>query len=130
MTTIPEERADILDKLGFAHVATIGPDGAPQSNPVWFDWDGTYLRFSQTTRTQKYRNVRRDDRIAVSIHDPDDPYRYLELRGRVERIDDDADYAFINRMSKKYFGQDPYPGLQPGEDRVIVVLRPEHTTMQ
>lgn len=91
---IPADAADLLASTALAHVATIGPDGAPQVNPVWFDWDGRYLRFSQTARRQTYRSVRRDPRIAVSIVDPGNPYRSLELRGVVARIEPDPDLAF------------------------------------
>lgn len=128
MSVVPESHADILDKIAFAHVATIGPDGAPQNNPVWFDWDGELLSFSQTTTRQKYRNVQRDPRIAVSVIDPDNPYRYLELRGTVESIDDDASNAFIDQMAKKYIGEDQYPWHQPGDHRMIVRIRPEKAT--
>ena len=130
MSVVPKEREDILTKVSFGHVATIGPNGEPQVNPVWFEWDGEFIKFSQTTTRQKYRNVRRDPRIAISVQDPDDPYRYVEIRGRVERIEDDPDKAFINKMAKKYLGLDEYPWSQPGEQRVVVYVRPEHATMQ
>src|SRR6266704_3155665 len=93
---IPESHADILDKTGLAHLATIGPNGEPQVSPVWYGWDGRYIRVSHTPDRQKYRNVRRDPRVALSITDPDDPYRRIEIRGRVERIDQDPDHAFID----------------------------------
>lgn len=130
MTTIPEDRADILTKRSFGHVATIGPSGEPQSNPVWIDWDGEYLRFSQTTERQKVHNLRRDARIAVSVHDPDEPHRYIEIRGRVERIEPDEDKSFIDKMAKKYLGKDHYPWNTPEEERLILYVRPEHTTEQ
>jgi PPOX class probable F420-dependent enzyme len=72
--------------------------------------------------------VRRDPRIALSIVDPDNPFRYLEIRGVVERIDPDPNNAFINSMAKKYLGRDVYPWHQPGDERVVIVIRPEHTT--
>lgn len=125
---IPDSHADLLGSTALAHVATVGPQGEPQNNPVWFDWDGDLLAFSQTTARQKYRNVRREPRVAISIVDPENPYRYLEIRGRVERIEPDPDKAFINKMAKKYLGQDVYPWSQPGEERVVVMVRPEHTT--
>jgi PPOX class probable F420-dependent enzyme len=125
---IPDSHGDILDKGAFGHVATIGPNGEPQSNPVWFDWDGTYLRFSQLTTRQKLRNLRRDPRIAISILDPDDPYRYLEIRGRVVDIEDDPQWEFINKMAKKYLGLDENPWNRPGDDRVVIVVEPEQTT--
>jgi len=127
-TAIPQSHADLLESTALAHVATVGPDGAPQNNPVWFGWDGEHLLFSQTTTRQKYANVGREPRVALSIVDPANDYRYLEIRGVVERIDPDPDNAFIDAMAKKYIGQDVYPWHQPGDERVVVVVRPEHTT--
>jgi PPOX class probable F420-dependent enzyme len=127
---IPNSHKDILESTALAHVATIGPSGEPQSNPVWFDWEGEHVKFSQTKSRQKYRNVKRDPRIALSIVDPEDPYRYLEIRGVVERIDEDPDLAFINSMSKKYRGEDKYQNHRPGDERVVVFVRPEHTTQK
>jgi PPOX class probable F420-dependent enzyme len=127
---IPDSHKDILESTALAHVATLGPGGEPQSNPVWFDWDGEYVKFSQTKTRQKYRNVKRDPRIALSVVDPEDPYRYLEIRGVVERIDEDPDLAFINSMSKKYRGEDEYRNHRPGDERVVVFVRPEHTTQK
>ena len=63
----------ILHSKGFAHLATIGPDGSPQSSPMWFLWDGAYIKFTHTTNRKKYQNIQRDPRIAVSIIDRDDP---------------------------------------------------------
>ena len=125
---IPESHADILDKPAFASVATIGPNGEPQNNPVWFGWDGSRIRFSQTTTRQKYRNVSVDRRVALSILDPDDPYRYLEVRGVVVDVEDDPDLVFINSMAHKYLGLDRYPWHQPGDERVVIVVEPTRTT--
>ena len=127
---IPESHKDILGSTALAHVATLGPSGEPQCNPVWFDWDGEHVKFSQTKTRQKYRNVKRDPRIALSIVDPDDPYRYLEIRGVVERIEEDPELAFINSMAKKYRGEDEYKNHRPGDERVVVFVRPEHTTQK
>ena len=126
--TIPASHADLLDLPALAHVATIGPDGAPQNNPVWFGWDGTHVLFSQTTGRQKYRNLQRQPQVALSIVDPANPYRYLEVRGTVEEIVDDSDHAFINSMTKKYIDQDVYPWHQPDDHRVVVKVRPTHTS--
>jgi PPOX class probable F420-dependent enzyme len=126
---IPDQYADVLASTALAHVATLGPDGEPQSSPVWFGWDGTHLRFAQVTGyQQKLRNLQRDPRVALSIIDPANPYRYLEIRGRVERIDPDPDWAFINAMTRKYLGQERYPFGKPGDEWLIVVIRPERTT--
>ena len=127
-SVIPASHVDLLESTALAHVATIGPDGEPQVNPVWFGWDGTHVLFSQTTTRQKVRNLQRDPRIALSIVDPNNPYRYLEIRGVVERVEPDPDIAFINSMAKKYLGEDRYPWHRPEDERVVVVVRPEHTT--
>ena len=127
-SVIPESHADLLEQPVLAHVATVGPDGEPQNNPVWFGWDGENVTFSQTRTRQKYRNVQDEPRVALSFVDANNPYRYLEIRGTVERIEPDPDNAFINRMAKKYMDQDVYPWHQPGDERVVVVVRPEHTT--
>jgi PPOX class probable F420-dependent enzyme len=122
------KNADLLESNALAHVATVGPKGEPQVNPVWFGWDGTHLRFSQTTTRQKYKNVQREPRIALSIVDPENPYRYLEIRGRVVAVEPDPNLDFINSMAKKYLGQDKYPWHNPGDERVVIVVEPERTS--
>lgn len=127
-TVIPQTHEDLLHSTALAHVATIGPNGEPQVNPVWFDWTGEEILFSQTTTRQKLKNVQQEPRIALSIVDPENPYRYLEVRGTVVRIDADPDKAFIDKMAQKYLGQEKYPWVRPGDERVVIVVRPEHTT--
>jgi PPOX class probable F420-dependent enzyme len=97
-------------------------------NPVWFEFDGEQLVISQTKTRQKYRNVQKDPRVAVSIIDPENPYRYVEVRGEVVDIADDEGNAFINKMAKKYIGQDVYPWHQPGDERVVVRIQPKRAT--
>ena len=125
---IPEGYEDLLETNALVHVATIGPDGEPQNNPVWFDWDGEHVKFSQTKTRQKYKNVSRDPRLALSIVDPENPYRYIEIRGEVKKVEEDPDNDFINAMAKKYLGLDEYPYHQPGDERIVVYVEPEHTT--
>ena len=125
---IPEKHQDLLESKTLAHVATIGPQGEPQNNPVWFGWDGKHVLFSQTKTRQKYHNLQRNPRVALSIVDPNNPYRYLEIRGRVVDIKDDPDNAFIDSMAQKYMGQEKYPWNRPEDERVVVVVEPEHTT--
>jgi PPOX class probable F420-dependent enzyme len=126
--TIPESHADLLDQVTLAQVATIGPGGEPQVNPVWFEWVDGSLQFSQTRSRQKLKNLERDPRVAITIVDPQNPYRYLEIRGRVASVVDDDDNAFIDRQAKRYLDQDSYPFHQPGDERVVVSVTPEHTT--
>jgi len=128
MSIIPETHADLLNKPVFWHVATIGPSGEVQSSPVWGDWDGEHFKFSMTKGRQKYRNLGNNPSIALSGIDPENPYRYLELRGTVERVDEDQSKTFINSMAKKYMGKDEYPFHQPGDERVVMVIKAEHTS--
>jgi PPOX class probable F420-dependent enzyme len=128
MVAVPDTHQDLLEKPIVAHLATARPDGALQSNPVWFEWDGEHIKISQTRAHQKMRNVENDPHVALSLTDPDDPYRYLEVRGVVDRIDDDADREFIDSLSERYMGRRPYPNHQPGDERVIVYIRPEDTS--
>jgi len=125
---IPEKYRDLFNKRAFAALTTLMPDGSPQTTPVWVDTDGEYVIFNSAKGRQKDRNVRRDPRVAVAIVDPDNPYRYLEVRGKVAEITEQGADAHIDRLAKKYLGQDKYPYRQPSEVRVIYKIRPEHTT--
>jgi PPOX class probable F420-dependent enzyme len=125
---IPERFQDLLQNPIVAHVATIGPNGEPQNNPVWFDWDGEYVKFSQTKTRQKLRNLKRHPHIALSIVDPENHLRYLEIRGVVDRVEEDPDLEFISAMSRKYLDVYPYPNHRPGDERVVVFVRPQHTS--
>lgn len=125
-TAIPEKYADLMDKKIFAGLATLMPDGTPQVTPVWIDFDDAHVLFNTAAGRQKDKNLQRDGRVSVMLVDPDNQYRYLEIRGRVvERTMDGAD-EHINKMAKKYLGQDVYPFRAPGEVRVIYKIAPEH----
>jgi PPOX class probable F420-dependent enzyme len=125
---IPDSHLDLFKKQAFAHLATLMPSGQPQVTPVWVDYDGHYVRFNTAVGRQKDKNLQRDGRVALSIMDPDNPYRYLEVRGHVaDRTLDGAD-QHIDSLAKKYLGQDKYPYRQPGEVRVIYKVEPDHTT--
>lgn len=123
---IPDSHVDLLswESKTVANVATIGPDGEPHNSPVWFEWDGTHLKFSLTTGRQKYRNLQRDKRTSLTVVDPDNLYRYVEIRGELEGIEPDPDIDFIFRMAKKYLDKDRYPWHREGDERVIMKIRP------
>ncbi len=108
----------------FAHVATVGPSGEPHSSPVWFEWDGTLLRISLYDDAQKLKNLRRDPRVSISVMDPTDDYRFVEMRGVAEAFEADPDGAFLTRMSEKYLGLDHFPWPQEGKMEVVVTIRP------
>jgi PPOX class probable F420-dependent enzyme len=125
---IPAAFVDLFKKQAFGHLGTLMPDGAPQVTPVWVDYDGQHVLINTAAERQKDRNLRRDGRVSISITDPDNAYRYLEVRGTVvERTTQGAD-AHIDALAKRYIGKDKYPWKQPGEVRVIFKVRPEHTT--
>ncbi|HEX3322376.1 MAG TPA: PPOX class F420-dependent oxidoreductase [Terriglobales bacterium] len=126
---IPEKYLDLFNKKAFANLGTLMPDGRPQVTPVWIDYDGEHVIFNSAKGRQKDRNVRREPRVALAIMDPDNPYRYLEIRGRVVEITEQGAAAHIDKMAKKYIGQDKYPWGKPGEVRVIYKIKPEHTTV-
>jgi PPOX class probable F420-dependent enzyme len=127
-STIPETFRDLLMKKTFAHLATIMLDGSPQVTPVWFDFDGTHVRINSAKGRVKDKNMRRNGRVALAIQDPENPYRYLAVRGRVEEITEAGADAHIDSLAKKYLGQDRYPYRQPGEVRVIYRIRPERVS--
>src|SRR6202047_2432936 len=127
-SAIPDKFLDLFTKKAFAHLATLMPSGEPQVTPVWIDYDGERVVFNTAAGRQKDKNLQRDGRVALSISDPDNPYRYLEVRGKVAgRTREGAD-QHIDAMAKKYLGKDKYPYRQPGEVRVVYKVKPERTT--
>jgi PPOX class probable F420-dependent enzyme len=118
----PESHTDLLDQPTFAHLATVRPDGSPQSSVMWFAWDGERIRMTHTKTRQKFRNLADEPRVAMSITDPADGYRFLEVRGVVESIDDDdAEASFYQSLQKRYGLS--YP-IHDAEVRVIMTIRP------
>ena len=117
--TFPEKYLDLFEKKSFGAFTTLMPDGSPQTTPVWVDYQNGDLWVNSALGRQKDKNVRRDPRVAVTIIDADNPYRYVEVRGRVKEITLTGSDEHINAMAKKYLGQDVYPFRQPGEERVL-----------
>jgi PPOX class probable F420-dependent enzyme len=121
---VPETHIDLLTRPLIAHLGTIRPDGSPQVNPMCFSWDGTHLRFTHTSARQKYRNVQADPRVSVAIDDPDRPPRFVELRGRVERIEPDPAATFFAELADHYSLKFQSPPADAA-DRVVLFVRPE-----
>jgi PPOX class probable F420-dependent enzyme len=119
----PESHADLLDKPTFAHLATVRPDGSPQTNVMWFAWDGERIRMTHTKTRQKFRNLADEPRVALSIADPDNNYRFIEVRGVVESIEDDDDQASFYQSLQKRYGQSYQ--ITDAAVRVILNIRPE-----
>ena len=125
---IPDKFRDLFQKRAFANLATIMPDGRPQVTPVWVDYDGSRILVNTAKGRVKDKNMRRDPRVSVSISDPENPYRYLEVRGKVSEVTETGADAHIDKMAKKYLDKDKYPFRQPGEVRVIFKITPEKTS--
>src|SRR3954447_13154760 len=121
-TELPVSHADLLERPTFAHLATVAPDGSPHSSVMWFVWDGDVLRFTHTTSRQKYKNIQHEPRVAISIADPDDPYRSLEVRGTVEKVEPDDEVASFYQSLQKRYGES-YP-ITDAHKRVIITVRP------
>lgn len=123
MATIPEQYLDLFKKKSFAHVATVMPDGSPQVTPVWIDYDGEFLLVNSARGRVKDRNMQPGAKVAVEVLDADDPYRYIQVRGRVAEVTTDGAEAHINTLSHKYRGKDY--DYRPGEVRVIYKIAPD-----
>lgn len=129
MAAIPEEYLDLVnEKKAFAHLATKNEDGSVQSTPVWVDYDGENVVINTARGRRKDKNLKERPMVAISMHDPDNPYRYLEVRGRIVEETEEGAEKHIDQMAMKYLGKDKYPFAQPGEVRVIYKIKPEHTT--
>jgi PPOX class probable F420-dependent enzyme len=125
---IPDKYNDLFQKKTFASLATLMPDGKPQVTPVWIDFDGKHLIVNSAKGRVKDRNMRRDPRVSLALIDPDNPYRHLQVQGRVVEVTEAGADQHIDKMAKKYLGQDKYPFRQPGEVRVIYKIEPERAS--
>lgn len=123
MPPLPQRAREMFEGRNFATVATLQPDGQPQTSVVWIRADGDDVLFSTIKGRRKYENMVRDPRLSVLVFDAADPYSYTEIRGTAEITDDPA-AELIEELSQKYTGK-PF-GERPGEQRVIVRVRPEH----
>lgn len=123
-TSIPQDARRLLDEPNFAHVATAMPDGTLQSTPVWIDRDEDTVVFNTAKGRAKHRNLEQNPQVAISVLDSDNPYSYVQIRGRAEFVEEGAD-AHIDKMAKKYLDEDEYPFRSPSEERIIVRVVPD-----
>jgi len=125
MTTIPEKYLDLLTrKKAFGAIATTMPDGSPQVTPVWFDFKDGKLRVNTARGRVKARNLKQGAAVALAIVDPENPYRYIQVRGKVARVTEDGAVPHIDSLAKKYLGQDKYTNAAPGEVRLMCEIEP------
>ena len=125
MTAIPDKDLDLLErKKAFAALATTMPDGSPQVTPVWFDYKDGIVRVNTAKGRVKARNLKAGAAVALAVIDPDNPYRYIQIRGRVRRCSEEGAGTHIDSLAKKYLGKDKYPHAAPGEVRIMCEIEP------
>jgi len=128
--TIPDQYRDLLDGPVVVTLTTVMPNGQPQATPVWCDYDGTYIRVNTARGRQKDRNMQTNPRVTILAIDPQNAYRWIEVRGRVEEVTEAGAVDHINKLAKLYAGRDDYyapmPQRRGQETRVIYKIRPEH----
>lgn len=128
MASIPESFRDLFERETYAHFATVMPDGTPQVTPVWVDYDAEADRLLVNTARgrRKERNASRDPKVGLSMVDPDDPYRFLSVRGEVDELTEEGAVEHINELAQRYLGVEEYPNLDEEESaRVQIRIRPE-----
>jgi PPOX class probable F420-dependent enzyme len=128
MLTIPESYRDLLERPVYAVLTTVMPDGQPQSTVVWVDYKGEQVRINTARGRQKDKNLTRDPRVSVLLMDPQDPYRWIEVRGRVDEGTEDGAVDHIESLSWKYKGMKYYGGYSKrnpaDETRVTYKITP------
>lgn len=124
---IPEHVHDILTDLPTGHIATLREDGRISVNPVALIFDGTHVRVSTIKSRMKYKNLMRDDRVAISVPHRNNPNRYVEIRGRA-LVEDDPERAFVNEIARVYMGADEYPFDKPGDERATITIIAEQVS--
>ena len=131
-TTIPDAAKDLLERPVVVSLVTLMPDNQPQATPVWIDYDGTHIIVNTARGRQKDRNMEERPQVTVLAIDPDNPYRYLEVRGKVVEITEEGALENINKLAKKYFGRDDFyakqPELRERETRVMFKIAPLHVS--
>ena len=129
MATIPDKLRHLLEEPNIGALATVRPDGAPQVNPMWFEFDGSSIRFTHTNKRGKFRNLERNPAMALMVFDPKNPYSYIEVRGRLTEAVPDPTGSMYVRLGERYgnAGQLPPPDIA---DRVILVMTVEKVVGQ
>lgn len=124
MKRIPDEYLDLFQTKSFAHLATVMPDCTPQVTPVWVDYDGQYVLVNSARGRVKDRNMQPGAPVAIEIMDAANPYRYIQVRGRVVEVTEHGAVEHINKLSYKYTGK-PFGPLRPSEVRAIYKIAPD-----
>lgn len=130
MEKIPASQRDLLQDRtrAFAFLATVMPDGSPQVTPVWFNTDGDHILINSAEGRVKVKNMRAREHVALAIIDPDDPYRYIQIRGRVVEITHQGAREHIDALAKKYTGADRFTSGSPDDVRVTFKIEPDQVS--
>jgi PPOX class probable F420-dependent enzyme len=125
---IDERSRELLEAPNFGHVATIGGDGTPHVAVVWVDTDGDHVLLNSAEGRVWPDNIRRDPRLSLTVVNPENPYEYVVIRGRVVEITHEGADDHINALSRKYLGKDEYPFRLPDEVRLLIRVKPERVS--
>ena len=123
--TIPSSHMDLFEKKAFAHLGVHLPNGGIQVNPVWCSHEGGHVLINSAEGRMKDKAMRANASVTVCISDPDNPYRHLEVRGKVVEITTEGADAHIDALAKKYMEVDEYPHRTESEVRVMYRIAPE-----
>ena len=124
MATLSDKQAQLLLDKNFGSLATLRADGSPMVTPVWVDWDGQRVIVNTLRARDKPHQIARDPRVEIAVFSFENPYQHVRISGRAELSDEGAE-EHIDRMSKKYVGEESYPWRAPGDQRVLVLITPE-----
>ena len=124
-TVITPEVAKLFQGKNFASLASVMNDGSPHVAPTWVDLDGNTILINTAGGRVKEKNIRRDNRIALSIYDQENPYNMVSIRGKVTELTEEGADEHIDKLAKKYLGVDKYPLRSPDEQRIILKIQPE-----
>ena len=126
MKPLPDSVKKLIEAKTFANVATLMPDGSPHVTPTWVDHDGDIIIINTFEGSQKHRNAVRNPKIALDVFDPSNPFNMAVIRGRVKEVTFDGAEEHVDKMAKKYLGQDKYQRRGPGMRRVLIKIEPTH----
>jgi PPOX class probable F420-dependent enzyme len=127
---LTDNQVKLLKGNNFGFLGTLMPDGRPQVTPVWVEYDGQHIIVNSEVKRAKIRNVKRDPRVSLAVANQENPYQYLEIRGKVVDMTTEGAFEGIDMLAKKYLGQDKYPYNKPDDQRIILKIEPLETAGQ
>jgi PPOX class probable F420-dependent enzyme len=125
---LTEQHKHLINAKNFGHLATLNKDGSPQVSPVWIDLEGNCLVVNSELKRLKVRNIKRDPRVSVSIQNANNPYQYIEIRGKAVEVTEKGGFEGIDKLAQKYMGVDKYPNNLPEDKRVVIRIEPQRIT--